>query len=158
MSYSTLAQLIRNNIERILEDWRSVVRDDPRINSDAALSKKELTDHIPQIIDQICELISVDEEPSTATTDEARAAVYMRVHQGYSGRDLIWELSLLRMILLRRVASFGFDKQIVLDLEQYYRVSQIINLYIDLEMRYAISVYTDLAAGRTALHEVDSGA
>src|SRR5215813_5644947 len=111
MSYSALAQLIRNNLERILEDWRSVVRDDPRINSDAALSKKELTDHIPQIIDQICELISVDEEPSTATTDEARAAVYMRVHQGYSGRDLIWELTLLRMILLRRVASFGFDKQ-----------------------------------------------
>ena len=156
MSYSAVADLIRSNASTILADWRSVVRDDSIINSDDDLSAKELTDHIPQIIEQICELISLDEEPSIATTNEARAAVYMRVYQGYSGRDLIWELSLLRMTLLSQITTFGTDKLIVLDLEQYFRVSQIVNLYIDLEMRYAISVYSDLAAGRTKLDDPKS--
>jgi len=156
MSYSEAADLIRSNVNKVVADWRSVVRDDSRIKSDADLSTKELTDHVPQIIEQICELISLDEEPSIATTNEARAAVYMRVHQGYSGPDLIWELSLLRMTLLRQIIRFGIDKLIVLDLEQYFRVSQIVNLYIDLEMRYAISVYSDLAAGRTKLDDPKS--
>ena len=153
MSYAALADLIRRNIPSIMQEWRSMVRDDSRIHSDDELSTKELTDHIPEIIEQICELISLDEEPSIATTDEARAAVYMRVHQGYSGRDLIWELSLLRVILLRGVMKFGIDRVAVMDLEQYFRVAQIINLYIDMEMRYAISVYADLAAGRTRLDD-----
>jgi hypothetical protein len=153
MSYSALADLIRSNIGSIVQKWRSVVRNDDGIHSDENLSTRELTDHIPQIIEQICELISLDEEPSIATTYEARASVYMRVHQGYSGRDLIGELSLLRMILLREIVTYGLEKLTVLGLEQYFRVSQIINLYIDLEMRYAISVYADLAAGRTKLEE-----
>jgi hypothetical protein len=156
MGYSALADLIRSNIGSIVAGWRSVVRDDGGIHSDENLSTKELTDHVPQILEQICELISLDEEPSIATTNEARASVYMRVHQGYSGRDLIGELSLLRMILLHEIATYGLEKLTVLGLEQYVRVSQIINLYIDLEMRYAISVYSDLAAGRTKLDEPQS--
>jgi hypothetical protein len=48
-------------------------------------------------LEEVCELIRKGETPGVRNSLEARANVYVRFHQGYTGRDLVSELSLLRM-------------------------------------------------------------
>src|SRR5689334_14817812 len=100
MNREKIAELLQTGNERLLEKWMRAVRDDPRIQSDAPLSRPELADHVPAIIEEICGLIRRGECPDLRNTFEARASVYTRFHQGYRGRDLVRELSLLRMLLL----------------------------------------------------------
>jgi hypothetical protein len=143
MSNATIASLIESHKDRLIEDWSRVVRDDPRISSDAQLSKPELIDHIPTIIDEICDLIRRGETPGVHNTHEARASVYTRIRQGYSGRDLIRELSLLRLTLLGHLTDLALDEALGLKLEDRDEAARIINQYLDEEMRYAISVFGD---------------
>lgn len=143
MSNATIASIIESHLERLIEDWSRAVRDDPRISSDAQLSKPELIDHIPAIIQEICELIRKGETPGVRNTHEARASVYTRIRQGYSGRDLIRELSLLRVTLLGHLTDLPSDETDRVKLEDRDGAARIINLYLDEEMRYAISVFGD---------------
>lgn len=153
MTNELIADRLEAEIQEVVARWRSAVRSDQRIRSDSALSQRELTDHVPQIVEEICDLIRSDQDPSISTTDEARANVYIRVRQGYSGPDLVWELSLLRMALLRYLAELQLETQLGIDLDRYVRLSSIVNLYLDLELRYAISVYTDIASGEASVED-----
>jgi len=154
MTHSVLADRLESGIQEVLARWRSAVRSDRRIQSDAGLSQKELTDHVPQIVQEICGLIRTGQEPSICTTDEARANVYIRVRQGYSGPELVWELSLLRMALLGYLAEFQRENELGLDLDSYVNLARTINIYVDLELRYAMSVYTDLASGQVKVEDM----
>src|SRR5918911_3902279 len=100
MNREAIADLLNRHNEQLTEKWMRAVRDDPRIQSDAALSRPELADHVPAIMEEICGLIRSGESPDLRNIFEARASVYTRFHQGYRGRDLVRELSLLRMLLL----------------------------------------------------------
>src|SRR6267142_2344722 len=100
MSVTAIANLIENHLAVLIEGWTTAVREDPRIQSDETLTQPELIDHVPAIIEEICELIKKHEIPGVRNSLEARANVYVRFHQGYTGRDLIRELSLLRIALL----------------------------------------------------------
>jgi|SRR5215813_7222230 len=153
MTHAVLADRLEEGLQEVLARWRKAVRSDRRIQSDAGLSQRELTDHVPQIVQEICELIRTRQEPSISTTDEARANVYIRVRQGYSGPELVWELSLLRMALLGYLANLQPENDPV-DLDSYVDLSRTINIYIDLELRYAMSVYTDLASGQVTVEGI----
>ena len=137
MSANEIADQIQSQIARLIEAWTVAVRQDPRIQSDENLTKPELIDHVPAILDEICELIRKREIPGVRNSLEARANVYVRFHQGYTGRDLVRELSLLRIALLDHLMelSAGFNS------EEHHEAGKIINLYLDEEMRYAISVF-----------------
>ena len=76
-------------------------------------------------------------------SQEARANVYVRFHQGYKGRDLIRELSLLRITLLDHLLDISSDETLAPDPESSHNAARILNLYLDEEMRYAISVYAN---------------
>jgi len=117
------------------------MREDPRIQSDANLTKPELIDHVPAILEEICELIRKREIPGVRNSLEARANVYVRFHQGYTGRDLARELSLLRITLLDYLMELSLGGTVDLSSEERHEASRIINLYLDEEMRYAISVF-----------------
>ena len=142
MSQETIADAIETRIGELVEKWTASVRDDPRIESDEKLSTAELIDHVPAIVEEICRLIRDGETPDVRNSHEARANVYIRFHQGYKGRDLIRELSLLRITLLDYLMSFAEASQNV-DEQARHEVATILNLYLDEEMRYAISVYSN---------------
>jgi len=154
MSHAVLADRLEAGIQEVLARWRSAVRSDRRIQSDAGLSQQQLNDHVPQIVQEICELMRTNQEPSISTTDEARANVYIRVRQGYSGPELVWELSLLRMALLGYLADLQREDGRGMDLDSYVGLARIINIYIDLELRYAMSVYSDLASGQVKVEDI----
>src|SRR5262249_2107502 len=154
MTDAVIADRLEAGIQEVLARWRSTVRNDRRIQSDAGLSQQELTDHVPQIVQEICELMRTNQEPSISTTDEARANVYIRVGQGYSGPELVWELSLLRMALLGYLADLQREYGPGMDLDSYVGLARIINIYIDLELRYAMSVYSDIASGQVKVEDI----
>jgi len=141
MSQPAIADDIENHLEGLIEIWTSAVRNDPRIESDENLSKPELIDHVPAIIQEICALIRKNEIPTVRNSNEARANVYVRYQQGYKGRDLIRELSLLRITLLDHLMEMSEYKGSLFNSEEAHNAGRILNLYLDEEMRYAISVY-----------------
>ncbi|HEY3134993.1 MAG TPA: RsbRD N-terminal domain-containing protein [Blastocatellia bacterium] len=142
MNEKNIADAIEGHLDRLIESWSQSVRDDPRIESDAKLSKPELINHVPAIVQEICELIRKGEIPDARNSDEARANVYIRFNQGYRGRDLVRELSHLRITLLDYLTEIA-EKSHAADLESRHLAAKILNLYLDEEMRFAISVYSD---------------
>jgi RsbT co-antagonist protein rsbRD N-terminal domain len=143
MNRETIASEIEGSIDQLIETWTKAVRNDPRIESDENLSKPELIDHVPAIVEEMCVLIRSGETPEVRNSDDARANVYTRFHQGYKGRDLIRELSLLRITLLDFLMEMSTDKSLAVDADARHEAAKILNLYLDEEMRYAISVYSN---------------
>jgi RsbT co-antagonist protein rsbRD N-terminal domain len=142
MNKTKVANAIEAHLDQLIESWSQTVRDDPRIESDAKLSKPELIDHVPAIIQEICALIRNGETPDVHNSHEARANVYTRFHQGYQGRDLVRELSLLRITLLDYLTALASDESLGIDDKSRHQAATILNLYLDEEMRFAISIYS----------------
>lgn len=141
MSQAAIADKIHSRIEQLIETWSLAVRKDPRIESDQTLTLPELIDHVPAIVEEICLLIRKDETPDVRNVNEGRANVYMRFHQGYRGRDLVRELSLLRITLLDHLMEISLGERGGFNVKEWHTAATILNLYLDEEMRYAISVY-----------------
>jgi hypothetical protein len=127
---------------QLTELWTTSVRQDPRITSDGRLTESELIDHIPRMIDEVVELLLESATPSINDAREARIHVYLRLRQGYRARDVVRELSLLRLVLLDYLAAVPGQRPGI-TVEDHAAAMRIINLYLDEELRYAISIYTE---------------
>jgi hypothetical protein len=141
MSPTEFANLIQSHKEGIISAWADAVRADPRIHSDGALTEYSLRDHVPAIIDEICELLREGEPPQASNTREARVHAYMRYLQGYRGRELACELSQLRTAILDVVAESLMKAGV--GIKPFIQLSKTVSFYIDEEMRHAFSVYTE---------------
>jgi hypothetical protein len=142
MSQQAIAEKIRGNIDQLVGAWSVAVRQDPRIKSDETLTLPELIDHVPAILEEICALIRKDEKPDVRNVNEARVNVYTRFHQGYKGRDLVRELSLLRITLLDYLMDVSMAEPGGFNIKEWHTAATILNLYLDEEIRYAISVFS----------------
>jgi len=142
MTIPNLADLIQAHTQSIVNDWIEAVRNDPRIHSDEDLTDKGIRNHVPFMIEEMCNLLRVGQMPQAANTREGRVHVYTRYRQGYRARDLVCEISLLRIMLLDDLAESMLSTQTG-GLKTYVEATRIINRYIDEELRYAISVYTE---------------
>lgn len=143
MANEKLSALVEKNIEQITQAWMQTVRSDARIDSDAALTHFELRDHVPAIIEEICELLRADETPNPTNTLEGRVKVYLRFQQGYRGRELAREVSLLRTVMLDFLTDRCSSPLMNTSLKSYYPTARIINLYMDEIMINAISAYSE---------------
>ena len=143
MAHADLADYIETRQEEITSVWVESVRQEPRIQSDVELSETGLRDHIPSVIAEICNLLRSNESPTIINTQEARVHAYVRYRQGYRGREVVRELSLLRQALLDRIAEKLHDGARELTIEAYLSAARLINIYIDEEISYAISVYAE---------------
>lgn len=143
MANEKISALVEKNIEQITETWMKAVRSDARVDSDAALSRLELRDHVPAILEEICELLRADETPTPTNTLEGRVKVFLRFQQGYRGRELAREISLLRTMLLDFLADRCSPSLMNMDLQTYSSAARIINLYMDEVLINAISAYSE---------------
>ena len=144
MPYSKLARWIEDRNEAITWTWVESVRQEPRIQSDAELSDVGLRNHIPAVIAEICELLRASQPPSVINTREARVHAYVRFRQGYRARELVRELSLLRVTLLDQLGELLISGALNITIENYLAVARLIDLYIDEELSYAVSVYAEV--------------
>jgi hypothetical protein len=140
VSEAVIAELSERNIGQLIEDWTQAVRADPRIQSDSRLTTPELIDHVPAIVSEICGLMRQGEKPGATNTHEARANVYTRVQQRYTGGDLVRELSFLRIALIDFVVETASQEPLGITMSDRHDAIQLLNLYLDEEMRYAITV------------------
>jgi len=143
MLNNQIADLIEPEIPELVQLWADSVRDDSRITSDSDLSEGGLKDHLDQVLAELCEVLRVGEIPTTRNTHEAHVSAYTRFRMGYRARDLACELSLLRMTLFNFMNRKLLNLKVDIEIEKYMSACQIINLYIDEEIRYAFSIYTE---------------
>ncbi len=143
MANEKLSALVEKNIEQITQTWMQAVRNDARIDSDAVLTHSELRDHVPAMMEEMCELLRADETPNPTNTLEGRVKVYLRFQQGYRGRELAREVSLLRTVMLDFLVERSASPLMNATLKGYYSTARIINLYMDEVMINAISAYSE---------------
>lgn len=143
MEHNELAYLIQKDINNLVRIWMDKVREDNRIISDSDLSDGGLRDHVPFVLQEICEVLNSGDTPGVHNTREARVSAYTRFCQGYRARDIAAELSLLRMTLLDFLNEQLLSMNVDISLSNYMSSVRTINLYIDEELRYAFSIYTE---------------
>ena len=142
MSNTKIANHIEDRLNQIVESWIYSVRSDSRIKSDHHISSVGLEDHIPVMIREMCELISSGKTPDRNTANEARIHAFTRLKQGYRARDVVRELSLLRLQLLNQLQEVTRVDRF-LPTSELLEANRIINLYIDEDIRYAVAIYTE---------------
>lgn len=143
MAQPDIADLIQQSAEELLRLWVVAVRSDNRITSDGDLTEGGLIDHIPAVIQEICDVLRNGETPRVDNTRESRVHAYTRFRQGFRARDLIRESSHLRLILHDHISRGLRFQAADSRFGAYHEAARIINLYIDEEMRYAVSIYTE---------------
>jgi hypothetical protein len=99
-----LCRELRTSIDAITLDWVRRVQHDPYMRSDDALTVAQIVDHVPQMLEEICALLSCD-APDFETIRASSQHGYMRSSEGYSLPDLLRELELLRDCLFNFVAE-----------------------------------------------------
>ena len=143
MSLADIAELIERDAERLVAAWAEAVRGDESIKSDADLTEGGLVNHVPYLVEEVCHVLRSGERPRLENTREARVHAYTRFRQGYRARDLVRETSLLRTILFDHVSAALFDATNADDPRPHLQALRTISLYIDEELRYAVSIYTE---------------
>lgn len=143
MAQPDIAELIEQSADELVRVWVQAVRSDTSVTSDGDLSEGGLIDHVPVMIEEICEVLRSGAPPHVGNIREARVHAYTRFRQGYRARDLVRESSLLRLILLDHVCRRLSFRDGAALLGAYHEAARSINLYIDEELRYAVSIYTE---------------
>ena len=143
MAQPDIANLIERSATDLVRLWVEAVRADEGITSDGDLTEGGLVDHVPAMIEEICGLLRTGAPPAGENTRESRVHAYTRFRQGYRARDLIRESSHLRRILLEHVNDKLRFQRADARRGAYHEAARAINLYIDEEMSYAVSIYTE---------------
>ena len=143
MARTVLADWIENYKDELAARWINAVRADARIISDQDLSDEGLRDHIPAVIEELVELLRSPVPPAIHNIQEARVHAYVRFRQGYRARDLVREVSVLRLMLLDHIAAALADRSLGLTAHSVIETLRLIDSYIDEEMSYAVSVYAE---------------
>lgn len=141
MALDDIADLIERDADRLVAAWADAVRRDETIKSDEDLSRGGLINHVPILIEEICDLLRSGQSPSIANTQEARVHSYTRFRQGYRARDLVRETSLLRTMLHDHIRAASTNERA--DSQACFDALRTVNLYIDEELRYAVAIYTE---------------
>jgi signal transduction histidine kinase len=108
---SALALHLSNQREAILQSWRRAIDADPRLTTASKLSRVQLNDHIPEVLDAFERNLSSHEclEKSAATADEREGSAEHGTHrwqQGYDQREVMWEWAHLHVCLLDQLERY----------------------------------------------------
>jgi RsbT co-antagonist protein rsbRD N-terminal domain len=138
-----IATLIETHRDELVKLWVEAVRADRSIQSDADLSEGGLIDHVPLLLDEVCDILRAGATPTAHNMIEARVHAYTRYCQGYRARDLVREIALLRhMLVLHLHAKLSPDDELV-RLPDVLTAVHSLNLYLDEELRFGVAIYTE---------------
>jgi hypothetical protein len=134
-----LCDTLNRNIETLTVRWVKRVRQDPYLKSDDHLTLTQIIDHIPQMLEELCEIFGAEEEPDF---DEIRASSqhgYIRAAEGYSLTELLRELEILRDCIFDFVA----DTEIELKMERKESLQALrrVNKYFSEDIIFVVEHY-----------------
>jgi hypothetical protein len=102
---SRLRSELRSEIEAITVEWVRRVRSDPYLKSDNPLTLTQIIDHVPQMLEEMCDLLERAEDPDIEQIRASSQHGYIRSAEGYSLTDLLRELEILRDCVFDFVAE-----------------------------------------------------
>jgi hypothetical protein len=146
MSPDEIASLIEEHRDRLVAAWVEAVRADETIKSDADISDGGLINHVPVLVEEVCDVLRSGQRPGLHNTAEARVHAYTRYRQDYRARDLIRETGHLRLLLYDHITAHYAARPLdPPDRATLFDALRVINSYLDEELRYAVSIYTEAA-------------
>jgi RsbT co-antagonist protein rsbRD N-terminal domain len=100
-----LCAAMRRSIDAITRAWVNRVKSDSYLHADDPLTLHQLIDHVPQMLDELCDLLAQEGEPDFQSVRAASSHGYARALEGYSLTELLRELELLRESVFDFVAE-----------------------------------------------------
>lgn len=95
-SLKPICETMRTNVETIVLQWIDRVRSDPYLKADDQLTLTQIVDHVPQMLEELCDILVQEGEPSFESIRASSQHGYIRSAEGYSLTELLRELELLR--------------------------------------------------------------
>ena len=137
-----ISSLLQNGHDTIVRNWAEKVSADRRVRSDARLTYLQLIDHVPEIVEELREALASGEQPDGQMLDEGKNHGRTRWQQGYELKEVVRELTLLRVTLVefldtyRGALPFKSPDQIV---KSYNRIAG----FMDEEIYRTIEAYLE---------------
>lgn len=131
-----LCDALLSNVEKITLEWVGRVQSDPYLKADDNLTLTQIIDHVPQMLEELCELLG---EPGEPNFDEIRASSqhgYIRSAEGYSLTELLRELELLRDCVFNFVVEIEIKQN--LDRDHSIRALRLINKYFGEDILFVV--------------------
>jgi hypothetical protein len=100
-----LCDALRESIDEITLEWVNRVQQDTYLHSDDPLTFTQIVDHVPQMLEELCTLLTQKSEPDFHTIRAASKHGYTRSLAGYTLTELLRELELLRDCVFNFVAE-----------------------------------------------------
>jgi hypothetical protein len=136
-----IRRLLKNGQETIVRTWTEKVTSDRRINSDKRLSYLQLVDHIPQIVEELHDALGAAHGHAPALT-EGREHGRQRWRQGYELKEVVRELTLLRVTLVEFLELYRGALP-PRPPEELTRSFHRINVFMDDEIYRTVEAYLD---------------
>jgi hypothetical protein len=93
------AQFLCDRREQITREWIDAVRTDPGIPASTKLPHEALSDHLPQLFDDLADTLGGSAAPRARAAAHAQAHGGHRWWQGFQFTELLREMSILRRII-----------------------------------------------------------
>jgi len=134
-----LCAAIRQSVDSITQDWVGKVTSDPYLRSDDQLTLNQLIDHVPQMLEELCALLSQEGEPDFRDVRAASSHGYARSLAGYTLTELLRELELLRDCVFNFVAEAeaGHDA----GRAETVRALRVVNKYFGEDIIFVVEHY-----------------
>jgi hypothetical protein len=124
------------SIDALTVEWVRRVRDDPYMKSDDSLTLAQIVDHVPQLLEELCELMGLEHEPDFQTIRASSEHGYMRAAEGYSLTDLLRELELLRDCVFNFIAETEVAHNVARD--ETIRALRLVNHYFGEDILFVV--------------------
>ncbi len=136
-----IRRLLKNGQETIVRTWTEKVTADRRVKSDENLSYLQLVDHIPQIVEELHDALGDGNGHGHALT-EGREHGRQRWRQGYELKEVVRELTLLRVTLVEFIELYRGALP-PRPPEELARSFHRINVFMDDEIYRTVEAYVD---------------
>ena len=136
---NSLCVAMRASVDALTLRWVDGVKSDPYIRSDDPLTLSQLIDHVPQMLEELCDLLGQEGEIDFKAVRAASSHGYARSLAGYSLTELLRELELLRECVFDFVAET--EQQHGVSRDQTIRALRVVNKYFGEDTLFVVEHY-----------------
>jgi hypothetical protein len=139
-----LCTAMRESIDPITLEWVKRVQTDPYLRSDDTMSLTQIVDHVPHMLEELCDLFGQEGEPDFQTIRASSKHGYTRSLSGYTLTELLRELELLRDCVFNFVAETEIKNGVNRD--DTVRALRIVNHYFGEDIIFVVEHYLKRSA------------
>ncbi len=134
-----LCAALRSSINDIVLRWVERVQADPYLQADDGLTHTQIVDHVPQMLEELCDILGRFQEPNFGEIRASSHHGYIRALEGYTLPELLRELELLRDCVFKFVA----ETEAVQDMNraQMIRALRLVNEYFGEDIMFVVEHY-----------------